>query len=107
MNELERKATFGRDRTQTCSAMAARATGHAVVASAVRRALLVLAGEDSGRDENVGRAMDHAAELACERDEQGSKQRDEETVPTVHVGLAYAIPMRRQLLAISRRWPLR
>jgi hypothetical protein len=87
--------------------MAARATSHAIVASAVRRALLVLAGEGPDGDEDVGRAMDHAPELACERNEHRPKQHDEEGTPIVHAGLAYAISKLWQPPCIPRRSPLR
>jgi hypothetical protein len=87
--------------------MAARATSRAIVAGAIRRTLLVFFVDNPRRHEHVRGSMDHAADLACERDEQGSKQRDEESAPTVHVELAYAIPVRRQPLRISRHSPLR
>jgi hypothetical protein len=74
MIELERKAAFGDDRSEGPATVAIRAPSETIVASAVRRTLLVLSGEDPDGAERVGRRVNHPAELKRERKQRGADE---------------------------------
>ena len=67
-SELEPDCGTGSDRTESARTMAVRATGEAIVARAVGRALLVLGVEHAHGREHVGCRVDDATDLQRENE---------------------------------------